>query len=92
MRPIATLWKALRACGAIAVNTLNYNVFANMTRVVTIGSIDSHCGVAATGSPIVFVNGIPACGIGDINSGCPCPYPSHPPNPFVTGDYNVVIT
>ena len=91
MRPIARIGD-IRACSACAVYTPNWNVVSTLRPVVVLGTWDSHCGVAVTGSPIVVAGGIPVCGIGDTNAGCWCVKPPHPPMPFVTGDFIVVVT
>lgn len=55
-----------------------------MPKVCRIGDTGDHGGAIATGSPDVFVNGIPVARIGDIYD---CLL--HGPNPLVTGSPDV---
>jgi uncharacterized Zn-binding protein involved in type VI secretion len=92
MRPIATYGGSIRACGAVPFQGPNTDVFANLTPVVVTGSLDSHGGLAIIGSQLVVVNGIPCCGVGDVNDVCRWVNPPHYSQPIVVGEYNVSIT
>ena len=90
MRPIAKI-SSVRLCGAMIISSLVSNVFANMLPVCTIGSLDSHGGIAITGSYNTCANGIPVCGLGDINDICRWRTPNHFMVPLVICDINVFI-
>jgi hypothetical protein len=90
MRPVAKL-SSMRLCGAMIFATSVPNVMVNGLPICTIGAIDSHGGVAVTGSWTVFANGLPVCGWGDINDYCKWIWPTHVMQPLMICDDNVFL-
>jgi len=91
LRPIGRI-SSIRACGASIITSLSPTVYSNLLPVATMSSLDSHGGNAITGSYSVLANGLPVCGVGDINDVCKWIYPPHYLQPIVLGDFTVIIT
>lgn len=90
-RPCGSI-SSLRACGAAIIVGMVYNVTVNNLPICTVGATDSHGGNAVTGSPNVFANGLPVCGLGDINDSCKWVFPHHYAQPLVLCHLNVFVS
>jgi hypothetical protein len=87
--PVAKV-TSIRLCGAMVFNSWVHNVMVNGLPICTIGSLDSHGGMAITGSLSVYANGLRVCRFGDINDICRWRYPRpHIAQPLVICDHNV---
>ena len=88
MLPVAKI-TSLRLCGAMIFHSYVPNVMVNLMPICTIGSFDTHGGVAVTGSTTVFADCLPICREGDVNDCCKWIYPPHATQPLVECDLNV---
>jgi len=81
---------SLRLCSAEVITSLSSTVFVNNMPICVMGSVDSHGGMAITGSDSVFANNIPICRMGDINDVCRWVYKPHFCQPIVKCSVTIV--